>query len=81
MTLKGPFVAREAKDANLVDGTAFDDELDRVMREMVGQPVSVEKYEEPRTRRRRSARASKVALLYVDGDMVDGRSRRSRSST
>jgi protease-4 len=74
VTLKGPFVAREAKEANLVDGTAFDDELERVVREMVGKPVSLEKYEELHEAPRAFGSRSKVAVLYLDGDMVDGRS-------
>jgi len=73
-TLKGPFIAKEAKDANLVDGFAYDDELDRVVREMVGKPIAPEKYEEPTDAPRAFGAHSKVALLYVDGDMVDGRS-------
>ncbi len=74
VTLKGPFVAKEAKDANLVDGTAFDDELDRVVREMVGKPISPEKYEDPTDAPKAFGSRSKVAILYIDGDMVDGRS-------
>ncbi len=73
-TLKGPFIAKEAKDANLVDGTAFDDQLDHVVREMVGHPVSVEKYEDPSDAPKAFGSRNKVAILYVDGDMVDGRS-------
>ncbi len=73
-TLKGPFIAKEAIDAHFVDGTAFDDELDRVAREMVGKPVSIEKYEDPTDAPRAFGSHSKVAVLYVDGDMVDGRS-------
>jgi protease IV len=73
-TLKGPFIAKEAKDANLVDGTAFDDQLDHVVREMVGGPVSVEKYEDPSDAPKAFGSRNKVAILYVDGDMVDGRS-------
>jgi len=74
VTLKGPFVAKEAKDANLVDGTAFDDEIEHVVREMVGRPLSVEKYEDPGEAPRAFGVRSKLAILYVDGDMIDGRS-------
>jgi len=74
ITRKGPFIASEAKAANLVDGTAFDDELDRVVREMVGKPVSLEKYEDPDDAPTSFGTRSGIAILYVDGDMVDGRS-------
>jgi protease-4 len=74
ITKTGPFIASEAKAANLVDGTAFDDELDHVVREMVGKPVSLEKYGDPENAPTSFGSRSKVAILYVDGDMVDGRS-------
>ncbi|HEY1954938.1 MAG TPA: signal peptide peptidase SppA [Polyangiaceae bacterium] len=74
VTLKGPFIAREAKEYGLVDGTAFDDELDHVVREMVGKPVSLEKYDDPTDAPIAFGSQSKVAILYIDGDMVDGRS-------
>jgi len=74
ITQKGPFIASEAKAANLVDGTAFDDEIDRVVREMVGKPVSLEKYDPLPEAPVAFGSRSKVAILYVDGDMVDGRS-------
>ncbi len=73
-TLKGPFIAKEAIDAHFVDGTAFDDEIDRVVKEMVGHSMTVDKYEDPSDAPRTFGSRSKVALLYVDGDMVDGRS-------
>ena len=47
VTLHGPYVAQEAKDYHLVDGMAFDDQLQHVAREMVGKPVSLDRYEEP----------------------------------
>ncbi len=74
ITLKGPFIAKEAQDANLVDGTAFDDQIDKVVREMLGRSVSVEKYEPSADPPKAFGTQSKVAILYIDGDMVDGRS-------
>ncbi len=74
VTLKGPYVASEAKEYGLVDGAAFDDELDHVVHEMVGKPVAVEKYDDPQDAPVAFGSQSKVAILYVDGDMVDGRS-------
>jgi protease-4 len=74
VTLKGPFIAKEAQEANLVDGTAFDDQIDKVVREMLGHSVSVERYESPTDPPKAFGTQSKVAILYIDGDMVDGRS-------
>ncbi|WP_394823820.1 signal peptide peptidase SppA [Pendulispora albinea] len=73
-TLKGPYVAAEAREANFVDGYAFDDELDRVMSEMLGGRTSLREYEEPKKVPETFGPRDKVGLLLVDGDMVDGRS-------
>ncbi|MBK8214473.1 MAG: signal peptide peptidase SppA [Myxococcales bacterium] len=73
-TKKGPFVALEARDAKFVDTLAFDDELDRVTSDVVGHKVSVSKYEDEVVAPMRFGQRSKVGLLYIDGDMVDGRS-------
>jgi len=73
-TLKGPFVATEARAANFVDGFAFDDELDRVMSEMVGYKTALKSYEEGTKLPDTFGPRGKVGLLLVDGDMIDGRS-------
>jgi len=73
-TLKGPFVATEARAANFVDGFAFDDELERVMGEMLGHRARLHKYEETPEQPARFGARNRVGLLMVDGDMVDGRS-------
>jgi protease-4 len=72
---QGPFIASEAKDAGLIDGLAFDDELEKAATEVAGRSVSLVSNE-------RVARAPKafparrgIALVYVEGDMIDGRSR------
>ncbi|HET7538402.1 MAG TPA: signal peptide peptidase SppA [Polyangiaceae bacterium] len=71
---KGPFVAAEAKFAGLVDGFAFDDQLENEVSTLVGSPLHL--YDD-----RRAPRAPDyfgdnkgLAIIYVDGDMVDGRS-------
>ena len=71
---KGPFVAAEAKFAGLVDGFAFDDQLEDETAKLVGYPLHL-------IDDRRAPRApeyfgdnSGIAIIYVDGDMVDGRS-------
>ena len=71
----GPFVAREAEQAHLVDGTAFDDEVEKVVREAVGRPVSLREEARPKQAPSRFGSQKSIALLYVEGDMVDGKSR------
>jgi protease-4 len=70
----GPFIASEAKAAGLVDGYAFDDQLEDVASALVGRRLSlVEDRLAPRAPAKFGGRRS-IALIYVDGDMVDGRS-------
>lgn len=75
ISAKGPFVASEARDAKLVDGYAFDDELERVTRDVVGRKVSYQKYSDEKVAPKYFGPRGRVAILYIDGDMVDGRSR------
>jgi protease-4 len=70
----GPFVASEARDARLVDGFAFDDELERVTQEVAGKKLSYEKLDKVTEAPERMGARGRVALLYIDGDIVDGRS-------
>ncbi len=75
-TAKGPFTPAAAKEAGFLDGVAFDDELERVSKELAGRSVGYDKWEDD-TRAHESFGASKkVGLLYVDGDIVNGRSSR-----
>lgn len=74
ISAKGPFVASEARDAKLVDGYAFDDELERVTREVVGRKVGYSKYSEESRAPRWFGVRPRIGLLYIDGDIVDGRS-------
>jgi len=71
----GPFVAKEAIQARLVDGQAFDDELEKVVSETLGKQVSLR--DEPRPRRAppRFGNRKGIAMVYVEGDMIDGKSR------
>jgi protease-4 len=73
-TRKGPFVATEAQAAGLLDGFAFDDELERATKELVGHDVSYVKDDDERKLPESFGSPSKVAILYLDGDIVDGRS-------
>lgn len=73
-TRRGPFVASEARAAGLVDGYAFDDELEHATQELVGRGLPYSKYSEETLAPSSFAGAGKVALLYLDGEIVDGRS-------
>jgi protease-4 len=74
VTLRGPFVASEAREAGLVDGFAFDDELEHATKELVGRSVAYEKYDGETKAPPAFGRRDKLAILYLDGDIVDGRS-------
>ncbi|HEY3257185.1 MAG TPA: signal peptide peptidase SppA, partial [Polyangiaceae bacterium] len=71
---KGPFVAAEAKFAGLVDGFAFDDQLQDETSALLGFPVRlIDDHRAPRAPDFFGDDAG-IAIIYVDGDMVDGRS-------
>jgi protease-4 len=74
-TRRGPFVAEEAKAAGFIDGVAFDDELEHVTRELVGRDVAYVKDTDETKAPSSFGPRGKLALLYLDGDMIDGRSR------
>jgi protease IV len=71
---RGPFVASEARDARFVDGYAFDDELERVTREVVGRKVGYHKYRDEPSAPKSFGMRPHIGLLYIDGDIIDGRS-------
>lgn len=71
----GPFIASEAKEAGLIDGFAFDDEIEGAVQKMVGDRVDVIDSDWANVAPERFGRQRGIALVYVDGDMVDGRSR------
>jgi protease-4 len=74
VTRKGPFVASEAKEAGLVDGIAFDDELERATKELVGRDIGYEEAGEDTAAPSTFSGRDKLGLLYLEGDIVDGRS-------
>jgi protease-4 len=74
-TRKGPFIAEEAKAAGFVDGVAFDDELEHVTRELVGHDVAYVKDTDETKAPSSFGPRGKLAILYLEGDMVDGRSK------
>lgn len=73
-TALGPFTALEAQQAKLVDGFAFDDMLEDKTRELAGQEVLFEEGEQAAAVKSRFGPQRRLAIVYVDGDMVDGRS-------
>jgi protease-4 len=72
---KGPFVAGEAREANLVDGFAFDDELERVTQDVIGKKIAYQKLGDERKAPATFGPRPRIGLLYIDGDIIDGRSR------
>lgn len=71
----GPLIAPEARDAKLVDTLAYEDELERFVEESFGERMRVVDLgpaEEPADV---WGDPSKVAVVYLQGDMVDGESR------
>jgi protease-4 len=72
---KGPFLAREARDAGLIDVLAYDDEIDRFVEETFGRPARVVDDEPSAKAPERWTSAPKVAVVYLAGDMVDGESK------
>mgnify|MGYP002652463494 CR=1 FL=1 len=76
---RGPFTATEARAAGLVDGAAHDDELTAAMAEVVGERLPLLSTDASPALAPRPADVmgsrDRIALVYIDGDMVDGRSR------
>ncbi len=72
---EGPFTALEAKKVGFVDGFAFDDNLEKKTAELAPEQALVfESDNKAPTRSERFGPQKRVAIVYVDGDMVDGRS-------
>jgi protease-4 len=72
---KGPFLAEEAKAAKLVDGTAFDDEIEQRLYQLLGRSTPLVKDSRRAPAPERFSEQPSLALIYVEGDMIDGRSR------
>lgn len=72
---KGPFIASEAKAAGLVDGFAFDDQVEAETGKLLGYSVKLYDDEKRVDRAPPNFGVTRgIAVVYVDGDMVDGRS-------
>ncbi|MFO0551198.1 MAG: signal peptide peptidase SppA [Polyangiaceae bacterium] len=70
----GPFLASEARDAGLVDELVYPDEIGRFMEEVMGGPVTIQKSLPVSDAPKRWRRDSRIAVVYLNGDMVDGES-------
>ena len=73
---KGPFIAPEARDAKLVDQLVYEDEIDRFAQEAFGRAVRIVDLEPPKVRPQHWRTPPGVALVYLDGDMIDGNSQK-----
>ncbi len=71
---KGPFLAQEARDAGLVDQLAYPDEIGRLVDEVMGRPSTVVKEPPLPSAPKRWVKGDKIAVIYLDGDMIDGES-------
>jgi protease IV len=70
----GPFMAQEAKAAKLVDDVKYRDEVDGLLTEAFGhRPRLRDTPAAPRFAR--SWRPPRIAVVFVDGDLMDGKSR------
>ena len=70
----GPFVSSEAKAAGFVDQFAYSDQIEDEVAKLMGHGLAV--VDEPMARRENSHYESvrKVAVVYIEGDMIDGKS-------
>jgi protease-4 len=73
---QGPFLAEQAKAVGFVDELAFDDEIEPALTQLLGRSTSLQGDDRRPEAPQRFAPQPSIALVYVDGDMTDGRSRR-----
>jgi protease-4 len=72
----GPYVADEMITAGFADAKAFDDEIDRHVDRVVGEHVRVAEYESATVAPKSFGPQPRIAIVYLDGDIVDGRSQK-----
>lgn len=70
----GPYLAKEAREAGLVDALVYPDELGPFMDEVMGGNATIMKSLPVTDAPKRWARDEKIAMVYLAGDMVDGES-------
>jgi protease-4 len=74
-TKEGPFMAAHAQRVGFVDGVAFDDEIGSQLDELLGRSTHLTSDDRRAPAPQRFASQPSIALVYVEGDMIDGRSR------
>jgi protease-4 len=72
---EGPFMAPQAQQVGFVDGMAFDDEIPAALQKLLGRSTRLTSDDRRAPAARRFAPQPSLALIYVEGDMIDGRSR------
>jgi protease IV len=72
---EGPFMAAQAKQVGFVDGLAFDDEIGASLEKLLGRSTRLGPDDRRPEAPARFASQPSIALIYVEGDMIDGRSR------
>jgi len=72
---QGPFLAEQAKSVGFIDGLAFDDEIDQALSNLLGRSTELKEDDRRPPAPERLAAQPSIALIYVSGDMADGRSR------
>ncbi|MGC4093569.1 MAG: signal peptide peptidase SppA [Polyangiaceae bacterium] len=70
----GPFIADEAKQAGLVDELVYDDQVEASVAKALGGPVALRDDKRVPWAPKTFGATRGIAMVYVDGDMVDGRS-------
>jgi protease IV len=71
----GPYIASEALTAGLIDGYAFDDEVEAAMQKLTGRREALLDDERAVVAPERFGSGRGIAIVYLDGDMVDGQSK------
>ena len=69
-------MAQQAKDSGLIDGLAFDDEVDSALAQLLGRRTRLQRDDRVAPAPARFAPQPSIALVYVEGDMIDGRTTR-----
>jgi protease-4 len=72
---KGPFTAGEAKSLGLVDRLVWPDEAPKTVQKLLGRRLPLERPPSGPRHRARWAQRPYVAVVAVEGDIVEGRSR------
>ncbi len=71
---QGPFVSSEAKVAGFIDQFAYSDQVEEEVAKVLGHRISMVDEPLAQLESPHFDAARKVAILYIEGDMVDGKS-------